>query len=645
MSITLTKSTYSLNIQHIPRAVCQTSFATMLCIAIYLFAWKIQDNTLLNRDVSWLLQVTKQLLDGGIYVRDFFEIDPPGILYVYSPVIFLIKYCALPTDIAFKLYIFCLTSLSLSLSYPLLKKIIADPFLRHAIFLTMTAVFLIFPVEELGQKEHLLVLFSMPYLLYISLLAQKPAEHISNIKTGLIGCIAGVGFCLKPYFLIVPILLELHHAWAQKNPFACLRTDTGLICLVLITYCLALLSFHQTYLLIELPLLLRYFYSSISSTMSMLLFNPITCFFYFSIALFAIQKKNMPYQSLCTTLVLALSGLTIAYIAQRTLWYYHLLPILSLTTVLVVILTNPVPTPKSLTLNSTPQPTSFKIAWQQLVYGLAYIGLLINIYVYINAPTLFIILVPVLSYALFNWLISSCFTKALPYTLLGSLVLCLLFDFFMYWQYNDAGTPEQRSTLYFVLIHMLMLLVCFTHQLYQQKIDSLRTIYLFSILSTPFFLVFERIEAASIFNQLHQPFIQLLNQHANQKSVYFFSTGVEMFPFVYLSQAKYMSRFEHMVILPKLISEHTQEAQKDNTFFRQLVAQDLRLHHPHLIFINTTDVGLGKEQFQLSSYIPYITYFSKNKLFQNEWKHYHYLTNISIETLARHFDIYQRDET
>src|SRR3990167_3346116 len=95
-------------------------------ISIYLLAFLLQTQLLLNWDVSWLMLTTKKLLSGGHYGKDFFEINPPMILYLYIPPVLISKFFLISRIFALRIYIFLLTSISLLLCYPLLKKILAN---------------------------------------------------------------------------------------------------------------------------------------------------------------------------------------------------------------------------------------------------------------------------------------------------------------------------------------------------------------------------------------------------------------------------------------------------------------------------------------------------------------------------------------
>src|SRR3990167_10746289 len=91
----------------------QSIYFSLIIVGIYFSAWMIQAHLLLNWDVSWLMLETGRLLRGGKYVTDFFEINPPLILYLYIPPVILNKIFSINIILALRLYIFFLTSGSL----------------------------------------------------------------------------------------------------------------------------------------------------------------------------------------------------------------------------------------------------------------------------------------------------------------------------------------------------------------------------------------------------------------------------------------------------------------------------------------------------------------------------------------------------
>jgi len=59
---------------------------------------------------------------------------------------------------------------------------------------------------DFGQREHLAVLMSLPYLA-VAALRLQPAPVSRSWRSG-VALVAAIGFAIKPHFLLVPALVE-----------------------------------------------------------------------------------------------------------------------------------------------------------------------------------------------------------------------------------------------------------------------------------------------------------------------------------------------------------------------------------------------------------------------------------------------------
>src|SRR5579872_5799385 len=135
-----------------------------IIIAIYFLSWFVQSSLLLNSDVSWLMLAAKRMLSGGIYKDNFFEINPPMILYLYTPAVLLKKILQINTDLAIKIYFFTVASVSFLMCLFLAKKIFneKDTLISAVFLISITVLFLFFPLFEFGQREHFLIILTLP---------------------------------------------------------------------------------------------------------------------------------------------------------------------------------------------------------------------------------------------------------------------------------------------------------------------------------------------------------------------------------------------------------------------------------------------------------------------------------------------------
>lgn len=182
----------------------QPLFLTSLILSVVISAWNIQSDLLLNLDVSWFLEAAKRLLGGGTYSKDFFENNPPWIIYFSILPVLLGKLFSIKTTLSMKLFVFTLSFISLGFSNYFLKNIFCGErlfFIRFLLIVVLATLFLIVPMRDFGQREHLLFILTMPYFLMMAQhLEGKPVPFFIAI---IVGLLAGCVFFVKAVFFVV----------------------------------------------------------------------------------------------------------------------------------------------------------------------------------------------------------------------------------------------------------------------------------------------------------------------------------------------------------------------------------------------------------------------------------------------------------
>lgn len=313
-----------------PRAL-YLSAACFLLILAYI----VQCLGSLNSDVASLLYDTKLILMGGTYVKDFFETNPPLILYLYAPVILIGKVTSFNLASIFRAYVIFLVLISVTCCVKLLEQIFvkrADYFIFKIVTFILFFILLFLPASEFGQREHFLMILMLPYLFSAVLAAQN--KEIPRFFAVLIGVMAGLGFGLKPYFLLPVIFIELYFIFTRRYLLAWVRVESVTCLIVLIIYLSSIFIFQEDYIKIMLPLISHLYFVSIEESWSLIFFRPSVIFCCLAWGYFFIFNKNNQ-RELATILMLALTGMIAAFIVPRSAWYYHVLPALSLACLLV----------------------------------------------------------------------------------------------------------------------------------------------------------------------------------------------------------------------------------------------------------------------------------------------------------------------
>ncbi|CDZ77779.1 hypothetical protein BN59_02069 [Legionella massiliensis] len=298
----------------------------------------MQSHLALNHDVGWLLKVAKRLLNGGHDVGSFFENNLPLIIYLYLPALLLSKITSLNILLSFRIYIYILASISFLICYKLSKRIFHNAaqnlFVKRVFMLTLLYCFLIHPAYLFGQREHLVLIFTMPYFFMMAI--RFRGEEIKASSSLLIGLFSGLGFLIKPYFLLPLILLECYYLFLQRK-IHIFRTEILAIVIVFITYFLCLFTINLNYIEIVLPYIWRWYYLGNSYPAFDLMVNGRSLFCLFlAVVFFAFPKKENI--ELLQVLIIALIGFWLSYFVQGFGWSYHILPAFSLALLIAVLL-------------------------------------------------------------------------------------------------------------------------------------------------------------------------------------------------------------------------------------------------------------------------------------------------------------------
>jgi hypothetical protein len=304
---------------------------TLLAILTCLYL----QNNFLNHDVAYLLYASNEMLQGGNYVHNFFETNPPLILYLYAPVCILAKTFSLTSAHAFKYYIFLLSLLSVYASYFFLSKMTDDKLIRLSALVALLFVTLIFPLYDFGQREHLAVIFVMPYLFSTALYAQ--GKSVTTMEAILVGLFAGLGFAVKPFFLIPLCLCELYLIIQKKKLSGWVRIESLLILGVMISYFILIATAHSDYIHTIYPLVTRYYYPGVHQSIYKIVSTDCCLFSLGSLAAgLLLHKKKL--RELTIVLLLAQMGFLAAYVCGGTNWFYHILPAMSFSIIAMTLL-------------------------------------------------------------------------------------------------------------------------------------------------------------------------------------------------------------------------------------------------------------------------------------------------------------------
>ena len=617
----------------------QILFLTWI-IGIYIFAWIIQDKLFLSYDVSQLLHAAKLLLAGGTYVNDFFNPNPPLISYLYAPPIIISQLLNIKIIIPFRIYIFFLVTLSASLCYLQLSQLLSKQnlFFTRAFLITFLFMTLIFPLHDIGQREHLLVILTMPYLLLVS---NRLSNHEPNKKeAACIGFLAILGFAIKPQFLLTPLLVELYYALSKKNIFSWIRTETLVMLALLSIYGLVMFIFYHDFIFTILPYLFRVYYKSISDPWSHLFLNPDALFCWVPFLFAFLLYKNNSLKQLQSVLLLALGGFLFAYYAQRTTFSYHLLPAMIISTLLLVMQFF------SFVINQkiTARGYILVLSGCVLIISTMYFTLNYMWAIILFYPKTFFIYCAFL-FSILTYLIQV--KKNIFYIVLTVSIILAVGGLCAYFSVRLPWYAYQLFIVLFALIASFVIISPKSQAPIKLMITSFFGVLLFAI---PALALQNQYMACIHYKKtILNPMIAFMNQQPKtRQSIYMLAQSTMLAsPMIDYTNAQYVERFDCMWIAHLLIKHLAKDGDDllrynikhnpDIQFFMNMTAQDFQKNKPAIVFVATREWVANKNGKSL--YFDYIRYFSENENFRREWQQYRYLT-----TLREHLylDVYIR---
>lgn len=319
----------------IPTKQSKTLFFTLITL-VYISAWVLQTRLSMNWDVSQLLYVTERMLNGGKYGIDFITPNPPMILYLYTPPLLFSKLLSISIITTMRLYFFVLSCISLLLCYSFIKNIYFtnDFKLGYILMVGLAVIFLIVPADNFGQRDHLLVLFTMPYLLAASY--QLLGHRIHSYHAIFIGLFASAGLLLKPHFLILLFLVEAYYAYYKKSILSPIRIETITIISTTVFYLITTAIFYPEFFNIIIPFMTKYYYSSNSTSLIYLLLDTTTILSLLSVLIYLYLQIKQPNNIVLTVFMIGLIAFILIFIYQASLLNYHKTPELSLTILLLL---------------------------------------------------------------------------------------------------------------------------------------------------------------------------------------------------------------------------------------------------------------------------------------------------------------------
>jgi hypothetical protein len=294
-----------------------------------------------GHDQMWCLYVARLMLHGAkLYGPQLFESNPPLIFWLSAIPSTLAGWLHLPATAIGKLLVLALAAGVAAVCLRLLgdlrgrlaRRVTREAPItaRNVLAFAYLAVFAVMPARDFGQRDHILVLLCLPYVLAAALDAE--GRPLAGWKAVCAGLAAGLGLALKPHQALIPIAVEitLLALRPRRGIRALLRPEPLAILACAAAYLLAIHRFAANYLTQVVPVLRDTYWAFghlnwpglVAESIQLHILAAITLAAFFA----AGGRQTSPLVAL---LISAGIAATFAYYLQGTGWYYQQLPALS----------------------------------------------------------------------------------------------------------------------------------------------------------------------------------------------------------------------------------------------------------------------------------------------------------------------------
>jgi hypothetical protein len=291
--------------------------------------------SLARPDIGFLLYAAGRVLDGARLYVDVVEINPPLIVALNIPPVIVARALGVSEILVYRLGFAMTLGAMLVLSWRALGRALGpgNPALRR--YLLVLLAFVLFPVsaQDFGQREHLLLGLTLPYLLTAA--GRAAGRDPSRRQAVAIGVLAGIAFALKPYFLPLWLAIEVY-LWRRGGAGGRrLRPECLTIGAVLVLYALLVVLLTPQYfrLVVMLgPLYGRFLYDSF---FHLLATGPGAALVWISLLAYVALRDRARHAELWATLAIAVLASFLGGALQQKGLRYHFLPSFSLALVLL----------------------------------------------------------------------------------------------------------------------------------------------------------------------------------------------------------------------------------------------------------------------------------------------------------------------
>ena len=291
-------------------------------------------NLPVSHDVVWQMWIARQIDHGAKLYVDILELNPPlwfwiGLLAQKAGTILHVSPLAL-LELGVWLWA-AFSARVVGLLWPELTR-----GRQTALVVFTFAVCTLLPLHSYGQREHLVLIASLPYTFLLA--ARARGLHPNRWLAFAVSVAAAIGFALKHYFVLVPVAGEVWLLLQLGRKYRPLRLETIVLLALALLYGAAVLLWAKAFLLTMVPMIkLAYkgyetpFVEQVNKPEQIVWLLAALCLARFG------RPQDPAARRLGEILTLSSAGFIVAYFAQQKGWQYHAVPATGTATIAVFV--------------------------------------------------------------------------------------------------------------------------------------------------------------------------------------------------------------------------------------------------------------------------------------------------------------------
>jgi len=274
----------------------------------------------LSHDVVWQMWIARQMLGGTVLYEGIKELNPPLWFWIAVPVEDIAQIVGVASSRGIVAFVFCCVAFALIAISRLFADQRAD--IRAGMLAVTFITLVLIPLSEFAQREHLALIGAVCYASLIS--RRVDGEHPNFWLAIGVGAIAALGFALKHYFVLIPLLLEVWLAARLTSKWRPWRPEVFVLTACGIAYTISVLVFAPTYLSEIVPLISAAYDGGNVGLVAML--KPTVVLWLAIIVYIVFCWRNAA--SVTRASVIVAGCFAIAYFLQMKGWLYHAMPVM-----------------------------------------------------------------------------------------------------------------------------------------------------------------------------------------------------------------------------------------------------------------------------------------------------------------------------